>query len=110
MQLQRLREARRNESGFTLIELLIVIVILGVLATLVVFGISTFASDSREAACKADQKNLSVAFEAYKAKNPGAAAVDVATLVSDGYLKSAPVTQEGFTAPNVDGTSGCAAA
>src|SRR5437763_3346895 len=30
--LDRIREARRNESGFTLIELLIVIVILGVLA------------------------------------------------------------------------------
>lgn len=105
--LQRLREARRDQSGFTLIELLIVIVILGVLATLVVFGVAQFADDSRVAACKADQKNLSVAAEAYKAKNPGTAAVDAATLVSGGYLKSAPVTQDGLTPPNIDGTSGC---
>jgi prepilin-type N-terminal cleavage/methylation domain-containing protein len=39
---QRLREARIADKGFTLIELLIVIVVLGILAGIVVFGVATF--------------------------------------------------------------------
>ena len=45
--LQRIKQARETESGFTLIELLIVIVVLGILAGIVVFGVGTFRADSR---------------------------------------------------------------
>ena len=37
-----LRNLRKDEGGFTLIELLIVIVVLGILAGIVVFGVGTF--------------------------------------------------------------------
>ena len=63
------REARRNEDGFTLIELLIVIVILGVLAGIVVFGVGTFRDDATASAKAADCKTVSIAAEAWYAKN-----------------------------------------
>ena len=40
------RQVRKDEGGFTLIELLIVIVVLGVLAGIVVFGVGTFRQDA----------------------------------------------------------------
>ena len=94
--LQRMRQARETESGFTLIELLIVIVVLGILAGIVVFGVSTFRADSQTAACKADNKTVEVAASAYSAKTgayPGAGAVTATSpLVTAGYLKTAPTT------------------
>ncbi|MFC0548801.1 competence type IV pilus major pilin ComGC [Kutzneria chonburiensis] len=87
--IEQIRAARENESGFTLIELLIVIVILGVLAGIVVFAVSAFNNDGVAAACKADAKNVEVASEAYYAKK-GTWAGDIATLVSNNYLKQSP--------------------
>jgi general secretion pathway protein G len=93
---QRIR-GRQNEleGGFTLIELLIVIVVLGILAGIVVFGVGTFRQDSTLAACKADLKTVSVANDAYNAKF-GTPAADVATLVGLKYLKTAPLATEGI--------------
>ncbi|HST82105.1 MAG TPA: prepilin-type N-terminal cleavage/methylation domain-containing protein [Kineosporiaceae bacterium] len=85
----RLRSATNDESGFTLIELLIVIVVLGILAGIVVFGVSTFRTDAINSACAADTKSVNVASEAFIAKT-GAAAPNVDALVAAGYLKSAP--------------------
>jgi prepilin-type N-terminal cleavage/methylation domain-containing protein len=87
---------RKADEGFTLIELLIVIVVLGILATIVVFGVATFRTDAQVAACKADLKTVSVAADAYNAKT-GAYPADIATLVTAGYLKSAPVAASALT-------------
>ena len=81
------REARRNEDGFTLIELLIVIVILGILAGIVVFGVGTFRQDATASAKTADCKTVSVAAEAYNAKTGGYPA-DVDALIAAKYLKA----------------------
>jgi prepilin-type N-terminal cleavage/methylation domain-containing protein len=88
-----LREARRlhAEEGFTLIEMLIVIVVLGILAGIVVFGVSTMRGDASVAACHADMKQVQVAAEAYSAKLGGYPQT-VTELVNGGYLKSAPGT------------------
>jgi prepilin-type N-terminal cleavage/methylation domain-containing protein len=86
---QRIRTARHEESGFTLIELLIVIVILGVLAGIVVFAVSGVQNDSKTAACKADVKSVTVAEEAYYAKN-GSYAATTTDLNNSGLLHSAP--------------------
>jgi prepilin-type N-terminal cleavage/methylation domain-containing protein len=59
----------RDEAGFTLIELMIVIVILGVLAGIVIFAVGGITDNGNVAACKSDVKTVSVAVEAYKAKN-----------------------------------------
>ncbi|HZX04962.1 type II secretion system protein [Kribbella sp.] len=67
--LNRLHEARRNQSGFTLIELLMVIVILGVLSGIVVFAVQGIQDRGYASACKSDVKSVEVAVEAYYAKN-----------------------------------------
>jgi len=89
---------KEREGGFTLIELLIVIVVLGILAGIVVFGVSTFRADSVAAACKADAKTVSVAADAYNAKtgaypNGADSAARIAVLTAaPSYLKSAPTS------------------
>ena len=91
------REVRRNEDGFTLIELLIVIVVLGILAGIVVFGVGTFRQDATAAACKADAKTVEVAAEAYNAKTGGYPA-SIATLVTANYMKTAPTSAVTYSA------------
>ena len=88
--MSKIRQARElRDEGFTLIELLIVIVVLGILAGIVVFGVSTFRSDSQTAACKASLKTVNVAADAYNAKN-GSFPTQLTDLTGGGYLKDAP--------------------
>ena len=94
--LDRIREARRNESGFTLIELLIVVVILGVLVGVVVFAVQAFNGDGKAAACNADWKAVETANEALYAKT-GVYAGDPLELKTKGYLKDEPSTANGYT-------------
>ena len=108
--IQRLRAARHgDESGFTLVELLIVIVVLGILAGIVVFGVGTFRTDSETATCKADVKTVSVASDAWNAKYgdfkqrdaagaPTAADISAAYLVTQKYMKGAPSTATAISA------------
>jgi prepilin-type N-terminal cleavage/methylation domain-containing protein len=59
----------KQDKGFTLVELLIVIVILGILATVTVFAVTGITTRGQDSACKADVKTLQVAEEAYNANN-----------------------------------------
>ena len=100
----RLHNLRKDEGGFTLIELLIVIVVLGILAGIVVFGVGTFRQDATDAANDADCKTVSVAAEAFRAKSdadlyPGT----VGDLVTDGYLKNTPGSMTDATTITADG-------
>jgi general secretion pathway protein G len=61
--IQRLQQ-KRNEDGFTLIELLIVIIVLGILAAIVVFAVSSTKHDSVAASCKTDVKSIELSAEA----------------------------------------------
>lgn len=108
--LERIRQARETESGFTLIELLIVIIVLGILAAIVLFGVGTFSSDSKTSACKADARNIEIAATAYYAKqDPNAWPATVDVLVTNGYLETTPSTT-GWSYNNATGkvsTAGC---
>jgi len=59
---------KKEDEGFTLIELLIVIVILGILATVVVFAVGGITDRGKKSTCDADRKTLEVAVEAYNAQ------------------------------------------
>ena len=77
-----------QDKGFTLVELLIVIVILGILATVTVFAVRGITDDSRTNSCAAEKKTIETAIEAYYADN-GADANDIGDLVP-GFLKQNP--------------------
>lgn len=64
-------DARTND-GFTLVELLIVIVILGILATVTVFAVRGITDKGKTSACAADKKTIESAVEAYFAQYGGA--------------------------------------
>jgi general secretion pathway protein G len=66
----------KQDKGFTLVELLIVIVILGILATVTVFAVRGITDQGEESACRADQKTLQVAIEAYLAQEGGTTVVE----------------------------------
>jgi general secretion pathway protein G len=71
----------KKDKGFTLVELLIVIVILGILATVTVFAVRGITDQGKTSTCKADKKTLETAVEAYFAQNGMAAIPTEAQLV-----------------------------
>jgi prepilin-type N-terminal cleavage/methylation domain-containing protein len=75
-----------KDQGFTLVELLIVIVILGILATIVVFAVRGITDQGQTSSCKATAKTYEVAIEAYYARwgnavNPTGAQLEAANLI-----------------------------
>ena len=97
----------RKDQGFTLIELLIVIVVLGILAGIVVFGVGTFRDDADQAAKDADCKTVSVAAEAYNAKTGGYPGT-VGALVTAKYIKTVPDSMATTTTITANGAAtGC---
>ena len=93
----------KQDKGFTLVELLIVIVILGILATVTVFAVRGITDQGQESACRADQKTLQVAVEAYIAQNGATPAVTEANLVPN-YMatlsENFSVTAAGVAVPD----------
>jgi prepilin-type N-terminal cleavage/methylation domain-containing protein len=100
-----------QDKGFTLVELLIVIVILGILATVTVFAVRGITTQGQESACQAGLKTVATAVEAYAAQE-GAYPADLEALETAGLLRP---TDDGaafnFTTANgnVQGTGDCAA-
>lgn len=77
---------KNQDKGFTLVELLIVIVILGILATVTVFAVRGITDQGRTSACSADKKTVQTAIEAYYAQNGTTTTVTEALLVSEELL------------------------
>ena len=59
----------KQDKGFTLVELLIVIVILGILATVTVFAVRGITDQGQKSACATDKETLQTAIEAFIAQN-----------------------------------------
>ena len=62
-------ERRCSARGFTLIEILVVIVVLGVLASVVAFAIRNAADGSENSSCQADRRIVEDAKDYYMASN-----------------------------------------
>jgi len=95
----RLDLRRAETSGFTLIELLIVMVILGILATIVLFATGQFTTDSKQSAKCANAKIANIAEAAYAAQHNG-------TDAGSDTTKLAPYMQDGWPADNAPTYSG----
>jgi prepilin-type N-terminal cleavage/methylation domain-containing protein len=79
-------QSKQKDKGFTLVELLIVIVILGILATVTVFAVRGITDKGKTSACAADKKTLEVAAEAYFANYGGSLIPTTATAVPTGAV------------------------
>ena len=114
----------KQDKGFTLVELLIVIVILGILATVTVLAVSGITNRAKENTCKADGATLETAYEsAYVLKNgqiptlgelqaalSAKNASKVAGAAGAGVWGYAPTATSGGTlAAPTDAPSGCVA-
>ena len=97
-------EEKKNK-GFTLVELLIVIVILGILATVTVFAVTGITNKGKTSACQSDAKTLQTAEEAYSANTGNYTAVQ-SDLVNAGLMHAASTK---FTIALVAGTTTTAA-
>ena len=104
--------ARKADGGFTLVELLIVIVVLGILAGITVFGISSMSDRAEVAACQASARTVETAAAAYRAELGGypTAAQLTASYVVDGTTFPALVDQipAGVTYTQATGQAVCA--
>ncbi|MGW6576362.1 type IV pilin protein [Streptomyces sp. NPDC054945] len=88
--LHRRTRARNEatEAGFTLIELLVSIVILGILASIVVFSVRGINDKGQDAACKTDKSTIQTAEEAYFATDSHNKYTDIDTLERNGFLST----------------------
>ena len=99
------KKRRRQESGFTLVELMVVVVIIGLLATIVALNVLPSGDTARVQKAKADIATIEDALELYKLQNisypttsQGLAAlsaapaglVDPSRYQAGGYLKRLP--------------------
>ncbi|MGK0477373.1 MAG: general secretion pathway protein G [Ilumatobacter sp.] len=88
---------KNQDKGFTLVELLIVIVILGILATVTVFAVRGITDKGQENACAVEARTLETAIESYYAQNQ-ADAETAGTAAVPGDLVPEYITE----APNSD--------
>jgi type IV pilus assembly protein PilA len=104
-----------NRNGFTLIELLIVVVIIGILASIAIPQFANTKEKAYIASMKSDLRNLVTAEEAYFADSGkysatlGAGGVDL-NVTSGNNNPTIAVTADGWTASisNVNTTKTCA--
>jgi general secretion pathway protein G len=86
---------QRGDQGFTLIELLLVIVVIGILATIVVASVKGVTDDTQQTSCDSDAHVLHTAGEAYFAQRTSTTIAPIGSgpdrfeqgLVNEGFLR-----------------------
>lgn len=99
---------KNKDQGFTLVELLIVIVILGILATVTVFAVQGITDKGKTNACNVEVRALETAVEAYYVDNNQAFPAQLSDLagtsaVPTKYTKTA-VTDSDWVYNSTDGS------
>jgi general secretion pathway protein G len=103
-------EVEKKDKGFTLVELLIVIVILGILATVTVFAVRGITDQGKASTCAADKKTLETAVEAFYAQNGLASIPTEAGLVPSFLHSTSPnydIDATGNVVAQASNTNGC---
>ncbi len=106
---RRLRRKREREQGFTLVELMVVIVIIGLLATVVVINVMPAQDTARMRKAEADIATLEQGVEMYRLNrmNYPSTSDGLGALVSEGFIKRLPDDPWGnpylYAAPGRDG-------
>ena len=77
----------KQDKGFTLVELLIVIVILGILATVTVFAVRGITDKGQTNACDVEKRTVQTAIEAYYADQGVAPGDNAWSSLVPAYLK-----------------------
>ncbi|MEY4230579.1 MAG: hypothetical protein RLZZ362_1428 [Actinomycetota bacterium] len=85
---RRPRTLAGRDAGFTLVELLVVIVVLGVLASIVAFSVRGTREQASVAGCAVEQRAVVSAIEVYQAQH-GQLPADLDSLVP-GFLSRLP--------------------
>lgn len=83
---------KRREEGFTLVELMVVIVIIGLLATVVVINVMPAQDTARIRKAEADIATLEQGIEMYRLNKMSypSSAQGLQSLVSEGFIKRLP--------------------
>ena len=96
-----MRKLLNSKEGFTLIELMIVLLVLGILATIAIPRFGDMTGKAKEVKAKSELKQVQTALELYYAEKgnyPNANANDAAfKTILDGYLSSGDLSSYTFT-------------
>ena len=99
-------EVEQKERGFTLVELLIVIVILGILATVTVFAVRGITEKGQSSACASDKKVLEVAVETFYANGGTGTATEAGLVTAKLLREESPTFDIGGDGISVTPTAG----
>lgn len=77
----------KKQIGFTIVELLVVIVVIGILATITIVSYSSITNNAKKQATASDAMTVASALNKYKA-DKGVYPPDIDTLKSAGYLNA----------------------
>lgn len=95
------RKILNNERGFTLIELMVVVVILGILASIVIPRFADKIPEAQAVKTQADIKIIQNAVDLYYL-DEGEYPTDTSALVDEGYLHSNPFQVDGTSRYEID--------
>jgi len=107
--IRRRRRFTRNEEGFSLVELMVVIVILGLLATIVIINVMPAADRAAMTKARADIATLEQGIELYRLDNLRYPTTDegLQSLLSGRYIRRLPNDPWGnpyqYSAPGPEG-------